>query len=69
MSRVRSRRLPPPPREFAGGNFDVRVPEDNHCYEIDELAVSFNNMASDLDQLEELTRGFISNVATSSRPR
>ena len=50
-------------KEFASGNFDVRVPEDNHCYEIDELAVSFNNMASDLDQLEELTRGFISNVS------
>ena len=50
-------------KEFAGGNFDVRVPEDNKCYEIDELAVSFNNMASDLDQLEELTRGFISNVS------
>ena len=47
-------------KEFAGGNFDVRVPEDNRCYEIDELAVSFNNMARDLDQLEELTRGFIS---------
>lgn len=46
-------------KEFAGGNFDVRVPEDNRCYEIDELAVSFNNMARDLDQLEELTRGFI----------
>lgn len=50
-------------KEFAAGNFDVRVPEDNHCYEIDELAVSFNNMARDLDQLEELTRGFISNVS------
>ena len=50
-------------KEFASGNFDVRVPEDNHCYEIDELAVSFNNMARDLDQLEELTRGFISNVS------
>ena len=48
---------------FAGGNFDVRVPEDNRCYEIDELAVSFNNMARDLDQLEEQTRGFISNVS------
>ena len=39
------------------------MPEDNRCYEIDELAVSFNNMARDLDQLEELTRGFISNVS------
>ena len=50
-------------KAFAAGNFEVRVPEDNHCYEIDELAVSFNNMARDLDQLEELTRGFISNVS------
>ena len=50
-------------KEFAGGNFDVRVPEDNRCYETDELAVSVNNMARDLDQLEELTRGFISNVS------
>ncbi|MDO5142328.1 MAG: HAMP domain-containing sensor histidine kinase [Eubacteriales bacterium] len=50
-------------RAFASGDFSVRVPEDNHCYEIDELAVSFNNMARDLDQLEELTRGFISNVS------
>ncbi len=50
-------------KEFAAGNFDVRVPEDNRSYEIDELAVSFNNMARDLNQLEELTRGFISNVS------
>lgn len=50
-------------KEFAAGNFEVRVPEDNHCYEIDGLAVSFNNMARDLAQLEELTRGFISNVS------
>lgn len=50
-------------KEFASGNFNVRVSEDNHCYEIDELAVSFNNMARDLEQLEELTRGFISNVS------
>lgn len=50
-------------KDFAAGNFDVRVPEDNRCLEIDELAVSFNNMARDLDQLEELTRGFIGNVS------
>ena len=54
-------------KEFAGGNFDVRVPEDNRCYEIDELAVSFNNMARDLDQLEELTRGLFPTSATSSK--
>lgn len=50
-------------REFAHGDFSVRVPEDNRCDEIDELAASFNNMAHDLEQLEELTRGFIGNVS------
>ncbi len=50
-------------REYAAGNFDIRVPEDNHCTEIDELATSFNNMARDLAQLDELTRGFIGNVS------
>ena len=50
-------------KEYAAGNFDIRVPEDNHCTEIDELAVSFNNMARDLAQLDELTRGFIGNVS------
>ncbi len=50
-------------REFASGNFAVRVPEDSRCDEIDELASAFNNMANDLAQLEELTRGFIGNVS------
>lgn len=50
-------------REYASGNFDIRVPEDNRCTEIDELAISFNNMAHDLAQLDELTRGFIGNVS------
>lgn len=50
-------------REFAAGDFSVRVPEDNRCDEIDELAISFNNMARDLEQLEELTQGFIGNVS------
>lgn len=48
---------------FAQGDFSVRVPEDNKCDEIDELAQAFNNMAGDLSQLEELTRGFIGNVS------
>ncbi|MGN1031316.1 MAG: ATP-binding protein [Butyricicoccaceae bacterium] len=50
-------------KRFARGEFDVRVPEDNGCDEIDELAVSFNNMASSLTQLEELSRSFVSNVS------
>ncbi len=50
-------------KEFAAGNFSVRVPEDNRCDDIDELATSFNNMARDLEQLEELTQNFIGNVS------
>ena len=50
-------------REYAQGNFSVRVPEDSHCTEIDELASSFNSMARDLEKLDELTKGFIGNVS------
>lgn len=50
-------------REFEQGDFSVRVPEENDCDEIDELALAFNNMASSLEKLEELTRGFIGNVS------
>lgn len=50
-------------KRFARGEFEVRVPEDNGCDEIDELAVSFNNMASSLTQLEELSHSFVSNVS------
>lgn len=50
-------------KQFARGNFSVRVTEDNHCDEIDELAVAFNNMAGALEQSEELSRGFIANVS------
>lgn len=50
-------------KEFAQGDFSVRVPVDNECDEIDELAAAFNNMAGSLEQLEELTRGFIGNVS------
>lgn len=50
-------------KQFTRGEFDVRVPEDNNCDEIDELAVSFNNMVSTLQQQEELSRGFVANVS------
>lgn len=50
-------------KRFARGEFEVRVPEDNGCDEIDELAVSFNNMATSLTQLEELSHSFVSNVS------
>ena len=50
-------------KQFARGEFDVRVTEDNNCDEIDELAVSFNNMVSTLQQQEELSRSFVANVS------
>lgn len=50
-------------KEYAEGNFDIKVPEDNRCTEVDELAKSFNNMARDLAKLDELTKGFIGNVS------
>lgn len=50
-------------KKFGHGEFDVRVSENNNCDEIDELAVSFNNMATSLQQNEELSRGFVANVS------
>lgn len=50
-------------KKFARGEFDVRVSENNNCDEIDELAASFNNMATSLQQQEELSRGFVANVS------
>lgn len=50
-------------KKFGHGEFDVRVSENNNCDEIDELAVSFNNMATSLQQQEELSRGFVANVS------
>ncbi|MDO4174743.1 MAG: HAMP domain-containing sensor histidine kinase [Eubacteriales bacterium] len=50
-------------KKFGRGEFDVRVSENNNCDEIDELAISFNNMATSLRQQEELSRGFVANVS------
>lgn len=50
-------------KKFGRGDFDVRVSENNNCDEIDELAASFNNMATSLQQQEELSRGFVANVS------
>ncbi|HBI64656.1 MAG TPA: sensor histidine kinase [Clostridiales bacterium] len=50
-------------KKFGHGEFEVRVSENNNCDEIDELAVSFNNMATSLQQQEELSRGFVANVS------
>lgn len=50
-------------KQFTRGDFDVRVAEDNRCDEVDELAVSFNQMISTLQQQEELSRSFVANVS------
>ena len=50
-------------KRFGHGEFEVRVSENNNCDEIDELAVSFNNMADSLRQNEELSRSFVANVS------
>lgn len=50
-------------KKFGHGEFDVRVSENNDCVEINELAASFNNMATSLQQQEELSRGFVANVS------
>lgn len=53
-------------RSFADGKFDVRVPVTGSD-EIAELAVAFNNMASNLQELEDMRRTFLSNVSHDLR--
>jgi len=50
-------------REFARGNFKVRVPYDGNNSEVSQLASSFNHMASELERTEELRREFIANIS------
>ncbi len=49
-------------REYARGDFSVRVPE-NRDDEIGELAHSINQMSASLNKLEELRSTFIANVS------
>jgi signal transduction histidine kinase len=53
-------------KEFAGGHFDVRVPEIGND-EVAELAVAFNNMASTLQHSEESRRLFLANISHDLR--
>lgn len=50
-------------KHFARGDFSVRVPVDVRCNEIAECAVSFNNMAASLQNLDEMRNDFIANVS------
>lgn len=53
-------------KEFATGNFDVRVEVKGHD-ETAELAVAFNNMADSLADLENMRSTFLSNVSHDLR--
>jgi signal transduction histidine kinase len=50
-------------KQFARGNFSVRVPETEKNDEIGKLSSSFNNMADALQQTEERRREFIANIS------
>lgn len=49
--------------EIAKGNFDIRIPEDSHAVELQEVAKSFNYMASELSHNEMMKNDFIENVS------
>ncbi len=49
--------------ELSGGNFEVRVPENERIDEIRELAQHFNSMTYDLSHIETLRTDFVANVS------
>ena len=50
-------------RQYAEGNFDIRMNDYGREDEIGELAASFNNMAESLQQTERQRREFIANIS------
>ena len=50
-------------RQYADGDFDVRMNDYGREDEIGELAASFNNMAESLQQTERQRREFIANIS------
>ena len=50
-------------RQYAEGDFDIRMNDYGREDEIGELAASFNNMAESLQQTERQRREFIANVS------
>ena len=50
-------------RQYAAGDFDIRVNDYGQVDEIGELAASFNNMAESLQQTERQRREFIANIS------
>lgn len=49
-------------KSYATGNFDIRIPVQGND-EVAELAVAFNQMATDLQNLEDMRRSFLANVS------
>lgn len=51
-------------REVAKGNFDVRLPDEQHrIHELREMAANFNKMVHELSGIETLRKDFIVNVS------
>ena len=50
-------------RQYAEGDFDIRMNDYGREDEIGELAASFNNMAESLQQTERQRREFIANIS------
>lgn len=49
-------------KSYAAGNFDIRIPVQGND-EVAELAAAFNQMASGLQNLENMRRSFLANVS------
>lgn len=56
------RRISQAARQFAGGDFDVRVPE-GRADEIGELSRNFNSMCESISKLEQMRASFIANIS------
>ena len=54
-------------KDFAKGDFSVRVPVNERNDEVDALAVAFNNMADSLESLEKMRNSFLANISHDLR--
>ena len=60
------RRISEAARKFGGGDFSVRVPVDGDD-EVAQLAVTFNNMARNLETIDSSRASFMGNIAHERR--